>query len=158
MTEDCFSTLDLESGCHQVAMDPIDANKTAFLRWKRIFRWKVMPFGLCNAPATFQRLMDIILSGLNFEACLVYLDDITIFWKLWEQHLERLEWVFQLLRAANSKLKPYKCHQQRRTAGFLGHHVSRDGVAVDPAKVREVASWPIPNKLKDLRAFVGLCA
>lgn len=94
-----------------------------------------MSFGFCNAPATFQLLMDIVLSGLNFEACLVYLDDIIIFGKSWEQHLERLELVFQRLRAVNLKLKPSKCHLLRSTVGILGHIV-----AVDLAKVQEVAS------------------
>ena len=105
-----FSTLDLRSGYHQVAMDPKDADKTAFVTRRSIFRWKVMPFGICNAPATFQRLMDIVLSGLNFEICLVYLDDVIIFASTPEQHLDRLEQVFQRLRGANLKLKPSNCH------------------------------------------------
>jgi len=153
-----FSTLDLRSGYHQVAMDPKDSDKTAFVTRKGIFRWRVMPFGLCNAPATFQRLMDIVLSGLNFEICLVYLDDVIVFGQSWEEHLERLSSVFQRLRSARLKLKPSKCHLLRRTVEFLGHIVSKAGIAVDPSKVQEVAAWPTPSKLRDVRAFLGLCA
>ena len=153
-----FSTLDLRSGYHQVKLSPGDADKTAFVTRRGIFRWKVMPFGLCNAPATFQRLMDIVLSGLNFEACLVYLDDVIIFSSNTEQHLERMRQVFQRMREANLKLKPSKCNLLRRTVSFLGHVVTTDGIAVDPSKVQEVATWPTPQKLRDVRAFLGLCA
>ena len=153
-----FSTLDLRSGYHQVAMDPKDADKTAFVTRRGIFRWKVMPFGLCNAPATFQRLMDIVLSGLNFEICLVYLDDVIIFASSPEEHLDRLERVFQRLRGANLKLKPSKCQLLRRTVSFLGHIVTPEGVAMDPAKIQDVVDWPVPQRLRDVRAFVGLCA
>jgi transposase InsO family protein/predicted aspartyl protease len=153
-----FSTLDLRSGYHQVAMDPKDADKTAFVTRRGIFRWKVMPFGLCNAPATFQRLMDIVLSGLNFEICLVYLDDVIIFGSTPEQHLDRLKQVFQRLREANLKLKPSKCRLMRRTVSFLGHVVTQEGVAVDPSKIRDVVEWPTPRRLKDVRAFLGLCS
>src|SRR6218665_2668756 len=153
-----FSTLDLRSGYHQVAMDLKDADKTAFVTRRRIYRWRVMPFGLCNAPATFQRMMDIVLSGLNFEVCLIYLDGVIVFGQTWEQHLQRLESVFQWLRSAQLKLKPSKCHLLRQTVGFLGNIVSRTGIAVDPEKVQEVAGWPIPARLKDVRAFLGLCA
>src|SRR5688572_30227604 len=153
-----FSTLDLRSGYHQVAMDAKDADKTAFVTRRGIFRWKVMPFGLCNAPATFQRLMDIVLSGLNFEICLVYLDDVIIFGKTPEQHLDRLEQVFQRLRGANLKLKPSKCQLLRRNVCFLGHIVTPDGVAMDPSKITDVVEWPVPQRLRDVRAFLGLCS
>ena len=153
-----FSTLDLRSGYHQVAMEPNDADKTAFVTRRGIFRWKVMPFGLCNAPATFQRLMDIVLSGLNFEICLVYLDDVIIFGSTPEEHLDRLERVFQRLREANLKLKPSKCQLLRRSVGFLGHIVTPEGVAMDPSKVKDVVEWPVPQKLRDVRAFLGLCS
>ena len=153
-----FSTLDLRSGYHQVAMDPNDADKTAFVTRRGIFKWKVMPFGLCNAPATFQRLMDIVLSGLNFEICLVYLDDVIIFGSTPEEHLDRLEKVFQRLRGANLKLKPSKCQLLRRSVGFLGHIVTPEGVAMDPSKVKDVVEWPVPQKLRDVRAFLGLCS
>src|SRR6218665_1699199 len=128
-----FSTLDLRSGYHQVAMDPRDADKTAFVTRRGIYRGKVMPFGLFNAPATFQRLMDIVLSGLNFEMCLVYLDDVIIFGDTPEQHLLRLGKVFERLRAANLKLKPSKCRLMRRHVDFLGHVISQEGVSVDPS-------------------------
>ena len=153
-----FSTLDLRSGYHQVAMEPKDADKTAFVTRRGIFRWKVMPFGLCNAPATFQRLMDIVLSGLNFEICLVYLDDVIIFGKTPEEHLDRLEQVFQRLRGANLKLKPSKCQLLRRNVCFLGHIVTPDGVAMDPSKITDVVEWPVPQRLRDVRAFLGLCS
>src|SRR6218665_1787640 len=153
-----FRTLDLRSGYHQVAMDPRDADKTAFVTRRGIYRWKVMPFGLCNAPATFQRLMDIVLSGLNFEMCLVYLDDVIIFGDTPEQHLLRLGKVFERLRAANLKLKPSKCRLMRRHVDFLRYVISQEGVSVDPSKIRDVVDWPVPQRLKDVRSFLGLCS
>src|SRR6218665_2696470 len=154
-----FSTLDLTSGNHQVAMDPKLADKTAFVTRRGIYLWRVMPFGLCDATATFQRMMDIVLSGLNFEVCLVYLEYVIVFGQTWEQYLQRLESVFQRLRAAQLKLKHSKCHLLRKSVGFLGHIVSRTGIAVvDAEKVREVAAWPIATRLKGVGAFLGLCA
>ena len=153
-----FSTLDLRSGYHQVALDPGDADKTAFITRRGSYRWKVMPFGLCNAPATFQRLMDIVLSGLNFEICLVYLDDVIIFGDTLQQHLQRLGKVFERLRTANLKLKPSKCRLLRRAVNFLGHVVTQDGVAVDPSKIHDVVEWPVPRRLRDVRSFLGLCS
>lgn len=148
----------MRSGYNHVAMHFGDADKTAFVTRKGTFKWTVLLLGLCNAPATFQRLMDIVMSGLNFETCLVYLDDVIVFGGSWEEHIERLGSVFQRLKSANLKLKPSKCHLLRRTVGFLGHVVSEQGILLNPSKVEEVVDWPIPEKLRDLRAFVGLCA
>jgi hypothetical protein len=116
-----------------------------------------MPFGLCNAPATFQRLMDVTLAGLNFEICLVYLDDIMVFSQNIESHLERLAALLERLSRANLKLKPSKCHFLRRSVQFLGYMLSKEGVQTDPKKIEAVVTWPVPKKLKDVRSFVGLC-
>jgi len=117
-----------------------------------------MPFGLCNAPATFQRLMDATMLGLNFEICLVYLDDIIVFSDGNPQtHLERLEQLFCRLKAANLKLKPSKCSLLQTSVSFLGYVVSGDGISTDIQKVEAVQSWPIPRELRDVFSFLGLC-
>lgn len=117
-----FSTVDLRSGYRQVTIDENDDRKTAFVTRRGTFSFKVMPFGLCNASATFQRLMDHTIVGLNYEICLVYLDDIIIFSTDISTHLERLELLFCRLRAANLKLKPSKCCFMRTSVNFLGCH------------------------------------
>jgi len=116
-----------------------------------------MPFGLCNAPATFQHLMDTVLMGLNFEICLAYLDDIIVFSKDLHSHLDRLLQLFQRLREAKLKVKPSKCKIMHSSVAFLGYTVSRDGVATDRAKIQAVRDWPIPTSLRQCRAFIGLC-
>lgn len=153
-----FSTLDLTSGYHQIAMNAEDADKTTFITRKGSFRWKRMPMGLSGATATFQRTMDLILSGINFSTCLVYLDDVIIFSDSPELHIQRLREVFTRLRQANLKLKVSKCQLMKRRVEFLGHVVSHEGISVDPSKVEKVETWPIPKNLKELRAFLGLCS
>ena len=128
-----FSLMDLRSGYHQCALAPEDADKTAFVTRRGMFRFKVFPFGLTNAVATFQRLMDLVLSGLNFEVCLVYVDDVIVFSTTPEQHLERLEMVLKRFEGANLKLKPSKCHLMQTenllfgAQGFQGWHRGRSG-------------------------------
>ena len=117
-----------------------------------------MPFGLANAPATFQRLMDVVLNGLNFTMCLVYLDDIVIFSSTASEHLERLELLFERLQSARLKLKPSKCRFLQHQIEFLGHIVSSKGVATDPAKTSRVTEWPVPVDVSEVRAFLGLCS
>lgn len=117
-----------------------------------------MPFGLYNAGATFQRLMDLIMSGLHLEICLVYLDDIVVFAKSTEEHLTRLQAVFDRLKLAGPKMKPEKCMFLHRSAAFLGHVVSGRGIETDPAKVQAVAEWPVPVNTTQVRSFVGLAS
>jgi len=152
-----FSTFDLRSGFHQVRMHPRDVNKTTFTCHKGTFRFPRMPFGLCNAPATFQRLMDTVLMGLNFDICLAYLDDIIVFSRDPESHLERLEKLFLRLRESNLKLKPTKCALMQKCVSFLGYTVSESGIGTDPSKIEAVRTWPVPTNLRQCRAFVGLC-
>ena len=103
-----FSTLDLYSGYWQVKMDSADIDKTAFVTRQGLFRFTVMPFGLCNAPATFERLMELVLSGLNWKICLIYLDDVIVYGGNFYDSLYRLKTVWQQIREANLKLKPSK--------------------------------------------------
>ena len=114
-----FSTLDLISGYWQVEMSPEDQEKTAFCTHDGLFEFKVMPFGLCNAPATFQRLMDMILAGLQWSSCLVYLDDVIIIGKTFPEHIHHLRDVFERLRGAGLKLKPKKCNLCSLRVGTL---------------------------------------
>jgi transposase InsO family protein len=153
-----FSTFDLRSGYHQVMMDPRDADKTSFVTRTGTYKFKVMPFGLCNAGATFQRVMDVAMRGLNFKVCIVYLDDIVVFSKTLEEHMTNLAAVLQRLREAGLKLKPSKCRIARTKVEFLGHVVSDQGVATDPAKVKDVANWPIPQNATEVRSFLGLAS
>ncbi|MDZ7612307.1 MAG: RNase H-like domain-containing protein [Flavobacteriaceae bacterium] len=152
-----FTTMDLRSSYHQVEVEPRDADKTAFICREGSYRFVTMPFGLCNAGATFQRLMDLLMSGLNFESCLVYLDDIVVFSSDLDQHLERLQQVLQRLADAGLKLKPNKCKFMKAAVDFLGHVVSADGISVDPGKISAVSDWPVPTNLTELRSYLGIC-
>ena len=151
-----FSTLDLLSGYWQVEIDHNDREKTAFCTPDGLFEFKVMPFGLCNAPATFQRLMDTILAGIQWSHCLVYLDDIIVLGRTFKEHLRSLRAVFDQIRSANLKLKPRKCILCRQSVDFLGHIVSKEGIATDPAKTEKVMNWPVPVSKRDVQQFLGL--
>ena len=152
-----FSSIDLAQGYHQVAIDEADIPKTAFRAGTGgLFEYLRMPFGLSNAPATFQRLMEAVMGDLNYSALLLYLDDILVFSKTYEEHLERLEVVFQRLRQHGLKIKPSKCHLLRKECSYLGHVVSAEGVATDPSKTKAIQSWPCPQSEKELRSFLGL--
>lgn len=152
-----FSTLDLKSGYWQVELEPSDREKTAFTIGSGLWQFTVMPFGLCYAPATFERLMETVLRGLSWKTCLVYLDDIIVVGKSFEDHMRNLEQVFQTIRSAKLKLSPKKCNMFRRKVNYLGHVVSHKGVEPDPEKVRAVKEWPVPKDKHDVRSFLGLC-
>ena len=154
----CFSTLDLASGYWQVGMTEEAKSKSAFVTNGGLFQWKVMPFGLCNAPSTFERLMEKVLAGLTWQICLVYLDDIIVYSKTVPEHMNRLEVIMQKFIKAGLKLKPKKCNLFRTQVPFLGHVVSADGVSTDPEKIEAVQKWTVPRDLTDVRSFLGLCS
>ena len=153
-----FSTLDLRSGYHNIPIKEADRDKTAFITRRGCFRYKVMPFGLTCAPSVFQRLMDLVLCGLTYETCLVYLDDIIVFSRDFDSHMERLQEIFSRLRNANLKLHVKKCCLFQRRVDFLGHVLTESGIQVQPEKVKAVQNWPTPRNLTELRSFVGLCS
>ncbi|GFS77432.1 retrovirus-related Pol polyprotein from transposon 412 [Trichonephila clavipes] len=152
-----FSTLDLKSGYWQVEIHPEDREKTAFTSGQGLWQFKVMPFGLCNAPATFERLMETVLKGLTFEACLIYLDDVIIGGRTFEEHLQNIRKVLSKLSDANLKLNPSKCKFFQKEVNYLGHIISAEGVRTDPEKVSAVKNWKRPENLRELRSFLGLC-
>ena len=153
-----FSTFDLRAGYHQLAVHPRDRHKTAFVTRRGLFQFRVLPFGLCNSPASFSRMMNLVMAGLNFAVCLIYLDDIIVFASDLDTHLQRLSQVLERLAVVGLKLKPSKCHLLQRQVIFLGHVVSEKGITTDPGKIQAVRDWPTPRKLRDVRSFVGLCS
>ena len=153
-----FTTLDLLSGYWQVGLTDDAKRKSAFCTHSGNFQWRVMPFGLCNAPATFERLMETVLRGLNWESCLVYLDDVIVFGRTEAQLLDRMDAVFKRLTGAGLKLKPTKCKLFVREVDYLGHVISADGVRVDPKKIESVAAWPVPRTATQVRSFLGLAS
>ena len=140
-----FSSMDLASGYWQLDIEEGDRPKTAFTTHRGLFQFRRMPFGLCNAPGTFERVMEVVVRGLQWRTCLVYLDDIVVFSATFEEHLQRLGEVLDRLIAAGLKVKPSKCQLGRRRVNFLGHMVSQEGIGTDPAKVAAVESWPTPG-------------
>jgi len=130
-----FSVCDLASGFHQIKMDPTDSHKTAFTTPFGHYEFDRMPFGLKNAPATFQRLMDLVLSGLQGEEVFVYMDDIVIYATSLEEHERKYNLLMERLRNANLKLQPDKCEFLKTEVTYLGHVISKDGVKPDPKKL-----------------------
>ena len=151
-----FTSLVLKSGYWQVELDDDSIPLTAFTVGPLGFYECVrMPFGLTNAPATFQRLMESCLGELHLNWCIIYLDDVIIFSEDPEEHLTRLEGVFKKLRTAGLKLKPSKCEFFKDQITYLGHIVSKNGIATDPKKIQDVENWPTPATVTDVRSFLG---
>lgn len=151
-----FSKLDLRSGYWQVEIEEEDKHKTAFSVGNfGFFECNRMCFGLTNAPATFQRLMEKCMGELHLRECLIFLDDILIFSKTFKEHCQRLENVFQKLADRGLKLKPSKCELFKQSISYLGHVISEAGISTDPEKVSAVVEWPRPTNIKELRQFLG---
>ena len=150
-----FSTLDLQSGYWQVPLNPEDKHKSAFVTPHGLYQFTRMPFGLSNAPATFQRLMNAVLRGLSPIFCLVYLDDIIIFSKSFSDHITQLETVLSALQTAGLKVKPSKCQFLKQEVAFLGFVVSKSGLHADPRKIEAVMNWKTPTTLTALQTFLG---
>ena len=147
--------LDLRSGYHAIPIREEDRDKTAFITRRGCFRYKVLPFGLTTAPSVFQRLMDLVLCGLTYVTCSVYLDEIIVYSRDFDTHVQRLQEVLEKLRGANLKLHVKKCCLFRRKVAFLGYVLSEAGIEVQADKVATVRDWPTPRSLSELRSFRG---
>ena len=150
-----ITILDLSKGYWQVPMKEEDRAKTAFTTSFGHFQFKVMPFGLNGAPATFQRMMDSLLQGLQNSAG-AYIDDIIIYSETWREHLQHVKQVLLRLRANHLTAKPAKCQFGMKECGYLGHIVGNGLVRPDPDKVRAVLEFPTPHTKKQIRSFLGL--
>ena len=149
-----FTSLDLKSGYWQVELDDESIPLTAFtIGPLGFYKCVQMQFGLTNAPATFQCLIESCLGEMHLNWCIIiYLDDVMIFSKFPEEQIERLRSVLQKLRAAGLKLKPGKCEFFK---DYLGHIISKDGVETDPKKIEVILDWPVPETVYDVRSFLG---
>ena len=152
-----FSTFDMNSGFWQVPMDEESKQYTAFtLGSMGLYECGSMPFGLCNAPPTFQRLMQNCLGELNLTYCLIYLDDVIVFSDTPEEHLWRMHVVFDCLCEHGLKLKPSKCEVFKSEINYLAHHVSQKGVLPSKKNLESIAQCPPPDTYTKVKSFVGL--
>ena len=150
-----FTLLDLLMGYFQVQMNPNDKEKTAFVIQNGLYQLKVMGMGLCNSPATFQRLADKVFVNLNWKQCIVYLDDVIIFAKTFEEHIERLSNVLERIKAANLKCKIEKCKFAVDEVKYLGFYLSKDGLKMDQSKVEAILNISPPKNTTEVKRFMG---
>lgn len=150
-----FTSLDLASGYWQIRIEEADVEKTAFQTRYGAFEFLVMPFGLTNAPSAFQRLMNQIFGAATDDFLLVYLDDLLIFSKTWEDHIKHVKQVMDTLEKHKLYAKRKKCTFAVKSVKFLGHIVSEQGIMVDPDKVAAMLSLAAPRNVSDLRSFLG---
>lgn len=152
-----FTVLDMKSGYYQVEIEEHHKERTAFSVGPLGF-WENnrLAMGLCNAPATYQRLMEDIFSDYNMKICLIFLDDLIVFSRTFEEHQDRLRKIFMRLQESGLKLNPKKSHFCKEQVVYVGHTVSKDGIGPDPAKVSAIVNWPTPTSPEDVRRFLGL--
>ena len=153
-----FSTLDLAAGYWQIELDPDTSAKSAFISHRGLHEFVRMPFGMCNAPATFQRLMEVVLSGILWKHCFVYIDDVLVCSQTFEEHLTHLREVLLRLCQAGLRLNTKKCLFLREEVPYLGHVVTRNGIKLDPAKTEKIQNYPVPRDVSQLRQLLGLAS
>ena len=153
-----FSVVDMKSGYYQVEVAEEHKERTAFTVGPLGF-WEHnrLPFGLSNAPATYQRIMEQCFGELHLKICFIYLDDLIVFSDSFEQHLERLELIFLRLRECGLKLSPKKCSFLQKKVKYIGHIVSSEGIETDPDKIEKIVNWPTPSSPEKVRSFLGFC-
>ena len=151
-----FSKIDLKSGFWQITLNPKIRHLTAFRVGSKLYQWKVMPMGLRNAPATFQRLIDNILKGIKENFCFGFLDDIIVFSENFEDHLAHLEEVLTRLEKAGVRINFAKCEWAMSRVKYLGHIVSFGKIEMDPDKLAAIRDFPYPENVKKVQKFLGL--
>ncbi|UYV63051.1 hypothetical protein LAZ67_2002979 [Cordylochernes scorpioides] len=153
-----YSSMDLRTGYWQIEVDEHDREKTAFITPDGLYEFRVMPFGLCNAPATFERMMDTVLKGLKWNICLCYLDDMVVYGPSFEEHLKRLKVVLECLQQSGLNVNHEKCLFGSRQLKILGHVVNENGIHPDPEKVEAILKFPSPKSIPDIRSLLELCS
>ncbi|UYV65814.1 hypothetical protein LAZ67_3005530, partial [Cordylochernes scorpioides] len=153
-----FSAIDLKSGYWQVEVEEKDKEKTAFTTAHGLYEFNVMPFGLCNAPATFERNMENMLGNLRWQICLCYLDDVIIYSSDFSTHLKRIEAVLKCFREANLKLNNKKCQFAFEELEILGHITNQHGIKPAEHNIKAIRDFPRPKKIKEVQSFLGMCS
>lgn len=153
-----YSSIDLKSGYWQIQVDERDREKTAFVTPDGLYHFKVMPFGLCNAPATFERMMDSVLRGLKWKICMCYLDDVIVYSSNFDEHIRRLRIVLKCLHDAGLILNRKKCAFGQKKLKILGHLVDQEGIHTDTEKIEAIQKFPTPACVTDVRSFLGICS
>lgn len=153
-----FTTLDLESGFHQIMIKPGDREKTAFSVNGAKYEFLRLPFGLKNAPATFQRCVDDILRPFIGKCAYVYIEDVLIYSADPEQHIKDITNIVHTLHAANMKISEEKSNFSQTETEFLGHIINNGRITVDPGKIDAIDRYKTPETLKELRSFLGLAS
>lgn len=151
-----FSCFAVTSGYHQIPVKETDVPKTAFCTKYGLYEYTSMPMGLTNSPATFQRLMEIALRGLQWRTCLIYLDDIVVFCNNFEEHLGRIAEILERIQSAGLKFKPEKCQLFQPEVDILGHLVSAEGIKPNPHNVSKIQQWPLPTNATEVRQILGM--
>ncbi|KAD2804662.1 hypothetical protein E3N88_38039 [Mikania micrantha] len=151
-----FSKLDLKSGYNQIRMSPASIEKTTFRTHDGHYEYLVMPFGLMNAPATFQAVMNDVFRPLLRTKVVIFFDDILVYSSSWTNHMADLRLVFSILLKHHFMVNKTKCSFGQPSVEYLGHIIDAQGVSMDPKKIEVVLSWPVPTQLKGLRGFLGL--
>ena len=150
-----FFTLDMNSGYWQIVIVEEDKGKTAFITKFGLYQLVRMAFGLRVVPATFQRAMHMVLVGMIWDIVIVYMDDINVLGRTFDETLANLVKVLARFRKCGVKLEPRKCHLFRQEAVFLGRRVDAAGVHVRDAHIKDVTAWPVPKCRKDVKQFLG---
>lgn len=153
-----FSALDMRAGFHQVPLEEGSKELTAFTTKYGTYHYNMLPMGLVNSPATFQRLIDLCFRPLINKCLVAYIDDLNVYSNNYYEHLHHLKQVFDCIKLANLKLNPEKCYFFKEQLNFLGYIVTKNGIQTDPAKIQKIIDYPIPKTVTQIRSFLGLAS
>jgi hypothetical protein len=158
LSRSCFySTLDGAGTYHVVPIKKQDREKTAFRTPWGSYQFRRMPFGLCNAPATYCRLLQMVLQGIPYSMALPYMDDTCVHSRNLAEHFTALQTVLEAFRKAGLKLQPKKCFLFKSKVEYLGHMVSKEGIGPVPQYTQVIREWPMPETRRQVRTFLGKC-
>jgi hypothetical protein len=150
--------MDLQSGYWHLQTAPEDRHEIAFITKYGLFEYTEMPFGLCNAPSTCQRCMELIFRGTQWKTLLIYLDDIILYSSNLDDHFDKMNGVLSRLKNAGLKLKPSKCEFRKDEVVYLEHVVCKDGIKPNPKVIESVKNWKTPETVKEVQKYLGLCS